>query len=79
MTTIKVYQFLEGFDTSRAGYKFITKVVSIPKAIYSIIVLWNQRSTDRRQLANLNDRMLQDIGITRSEVDCEIKKYIWQE
>ncbi|WP_120636122.1 DUF1127 domain-containing protein [Ruegeria sp. EL01] len=31
----------------------------------------------RRSLAELDDRALKDIGVTRSEADIEVGRYIW--
>jgi uncharacterized protein YjiS (DUF1127 family) len=41
---------------------------------------WRERSRARRQLArlcDLDDYILQDIGLTRSELRCEAKKSFW--
>jgi uncharacterized protein YjiS (DUF1127 family) len=42
---------------------------------------WRERFRTRRQLArlcDLDDHMLQDIGLTRSELRCEAKKPFWR-
>ncbi len=44
----------------------------------SFFACWRERETQRRQLRMLNDRMLRDIGLTRSDVDHEIRKPFWQ-
>ncbi|MCX8955293.1 DUF1127 domain-containing protein [Ruegeria sp. NA] len=31
----------------------------------------------RRQLARLDDRALQDIGVSRSEADAEASRFVW--
>ena len=33
----------------------------------------------RRHLASLNDHMLKDIGVSRADVEYEIRKPFWQE
>jgi uncharacterized protein YjiS (DUF1127 family) len=38
---------------------------------------WLERSNQRRTLAELDDRMLRDIGVTRSQVQHEIAKPFW--
>ncbi len=39
---------------------------------------WKQRVEQRRQLAGLNDHLLKDIGITRSDVMSETRKAMWE-
>ena len=42
-------------------------------------LLWAERARQRRQLAELNEYMLRDIGLTRAEVAAEIRKSFWQQ
>jgi uncharacterized protein YjiS (DUF1127 family) len=42
-------------------------------------LLWADRARQRRQLAELNDYMLRDIGLTRADVAAEIRKSFWQQ
>ncbi len=37
---------------------------------------WRKRSASRSQLARLDDRMLADIGINRSDIDAVIRKIV---
>jgi uncharacterized protein YjiS (DUF1127 family) len=39
---------------------------------------WQQRSAGRRELLNLSERDLRDIGITRNEAQAEANKPFWQ-
>jgi uncharacterized protein YjiS (DUF1127 family) len=43
-----------------------------------IISWWMERSHQRRDLAKLDDRLLDDIGITRSAAAGEIAKPFWR-
>lgn len=47
-------------------------------AIASAYSTWHERSIQRRALARLDDRMLRDIGISRSDVEQEVEKPFWQ-
>ena len=38
---------------------------------------WMQRSQQRRQLRELDDRALRDIGLSRAEVNAEADKPFW--
>ena len=42
------------------------------------VLTWAERARQRRQLAELNDYMLRDIGLTRSDVAEEIRKPFWR-
>jgi uncharacterized protein YjiS (DUF1127 family) len=39
---------------------------------------WKERTDQRRQLVLLDQRMLQDIGITRSDAIHEFHKSVWE-
>lgn len=39
---------------------------------------WHERARSRHQLQGLSDRMLQDLGLTRSEVEVEADKPFWR-
>ena len=40
--------------------------------------IWRQRQIDRRQLAELNDRDLHDVGLSWSDVAYEAEKPFWR-
>jgi len=40
---------------------------------------WNERSRQRWHLRQLDDRMLQDIGVTRVDAEAEWDKPFWTE
>jgi uncharacterized protein YjiS (DUF1127 family) len=44
----------------------------------SVVRTWYQRSCQRRALAELDDRMLRDIGVTRSQAQREAAKLFWR-
>lgn len=39
---------------------------------------WLQRDRDRRALQRLDDRLLRDIGVSRSEIEGEVAKPFWR-
>lgn len=43
------------------------------------ISIWRQRSRERRHLHGLSEYMLQDLGISRADVDHETSKRYWEE
>ena len=44
--------------------------------LYTLWTLWRRRRS-RVALCTLNDRMLKDIGVTRSEAEYEANKWFW--
>lgn len=46
--------------------------------LFGRLIAWNERQRQRYRLQDLDDRDLQDIGLTRSEVDRERRKTFWQ-
>ncbi len=45
--------------------------------VFNTLCTWQQRAQDRATLASLDDRMLQDIGVSRSEAAHEYSKPFW--
>ena len=43
-----------------------------------IILDWQERAQQRRHLSGLDDHLLNDIGISRSDVDAESTKPFWK-
>jgi uncharacterized protein YjiS (DUF1127 family) len=44
-----------------------------------LVAAWRQDSRDRRQLAAMSDRELEDIGVCRAEVAHRISRSFWPE
>ena len=42
------------------------------------ILTWRERATTRRHLLSLDDRLLKDIGITRTQAFGEAEKPFWR-
>ena len=78
MTIMKLHPFTEGTGISSALYSMIQRVEAAAVKDRKTLATWASRTKGRRQLAELNDRMLKDIGLTRAEVLVEIDKYFWQ-
>ncbi len=55
---------------------------SLPISMTRVLALagsWYRRARQRRQLADLSDRQLADIGISRAEACAEAGKPFWQQ
>ena len=46
--------------------------------VLDTVAEWHQRAVSRRELAQLDDRMLQDIGVSNVDVEREISKPFWR-
>lgn len=43
-----------------------------------MVATWLQRKHSREKLKSLSDRALKDIGLTRQEIESEIRKPFWK-
>jgi uncharacterized protein YjiS (DUF1127 family) len=63
-------------DVRRAwGYGFA--VVVLRKGM-DTMVRWQERAGERRRLADMDDRTLADIGVSRSDARAEFDKPFWR-
>ena len=46
--------------------------------VFNILLVWQDRATQRYHLASLSDRRLQDMGLSRADVGGEIAKPFWK-
>lgn len=46
--------------------------------LLGLLALWIERATQRRALAELDDHLLEDVGISRSEARQEAAKPFWR-
>lgn len=46
--------------------------------VLRVLSMWRGRSGRRRTLAELDDRLLQDIGLTRADVELSMMKPFWR-
>ena len=56
----------------------LTSVSDVLARLVEAPLTWLQRDRDRRALQALDDRLLHDIGVSRSEVEGEIAKPFWR-
>ena len=56
----------------------LTSVSDVLARLVEAPLTWLQRDRDRRALQALDDRLLRDIGVSRSEVEGEIAKPFWR-
>ena len=56
----------------------LAHIVRAATALPALVALWFARAGTRRKLAELDDRILRDIGLTRQDVDREAAKPFWR-
>ena len=54
---------------------FVARVII---GAFDTLLLWQQRASERADLARLTDFQLKDVGLTRSDVEREASKPFWQ-
>lgn len=81
MATLKSNQFhlIEDLDIAVFTYRMIERTENSVRALATTLKTWTARSQDRRQLSMMGDRMLQDIGLNRMDVEREAAKFFWQQ
>ena len=47
-------------------------------SFFNTLLLWQERASQRRRLAELDGHMLKDLGISRGEAQAEAAKPFWQ-
>lgn len=47
-------------------------------AVFDLLCEWQDRQRQRRDLAQLSDEVLHDIGLTRADVEREVSKPFWR-
>src|ERR1700731_2681170 len=52
--------------------------LAVIAVILAFVQVWRERGRARRQLAAMSERELQDIGICRSDIACEIGRPFWR-
>jgi len=48
------------------------------RRLLALLSVWRRRAYDRRMLAAMSNRALQDIGLTRSDARREVGKPCWR-
>jgi uncharacterized protein YjiS (DUF1127 family) len=63
-----------------AGRTTTPPVGFVPQGWFAFeqVMAWFERTRQRRQLQQLGDHMLKDIGLSRADVEAEISKPFWR-
>jgi len=64
--------------SSLFGASRSTATANVVTRVLDVVFGWLERSRQRRHLAELDDRLLRDIGISRAEVEAEMSRPFWR-
>lgn len=48
-------------------------------AAFEALLLWQERSRERRQLREMSDHLLKDLGLSRADIEKESSKPFWRD
>jgi uncharacterized protein YjiS (DUF1127 family) len=51
---------------------------ALASGVAELVLTWLERVRQRRQLGQLSDHMLKDIGLARADVEVEVAKPFWR-
>ena len=74
----KQFHFIDDMDIAAATFTLTDRVGNVVIKFNDVLRTWVRRSNDRRMLTLMNERMLNDIGLTHYDVKLESDKYFWQ-
>lgn len=78
MTTAKMSHIIDDLAISEGIYGLVRRVEEASNSLMTTLKVWSARVEDRRQLTQMSDRLLADIGLSRSDIHVEVNKYFWQ-
>ena len=81
MSTLKAKHFhlIEDMDIAALTLAAVERIEAFADKVVGTIRVWARRSNERRALAMMNERLLNDIGLTPMDIDRETAKYFWQQ
>ncbi len=73
------YQNINQFGAV-AGHRrpLIGLVAGLPRRLLDTLLLWQERVSQRRQLMQMDERLLKDIGVSRVQARAEFDKPFWR-
>ncbi len=80
MNTVKAKHFhlIDDMDIAALTFAAIERVEAFAINVRQTLATWIRRSTQRRELTMMSSHMLEDIGLTRYDIEKEAAKYFWQ-
>ena len=47
--------------------------------IFTLLLAWQERTEERLRLQQISDHTLRDIGLSRADIDQEVRKPFWRD
>ena len=76
MASVRVGASCGTLGSGTVGYQPAGRALAAQ--IVETVLTWVERVRQRRQLGQLSDHMLRDIGLSRADVESEVAKRFWQ-
>lgn len=61
----------------RARVGFGSALRSIARTLVERLLTWQEAMAERQRLAELDDRQLRDIGLSRADIERELRRPLW--
>jgi len=60
-----------------AAQEGVVTLFTLPERVLNTLTLWQTRTEERRHLRSLDVRTLNDVGLSRAEIEREASKPFW--
>jgi len=77
-TKARNFHLIEDLDVAALTFAAVERIEGLAATVKQSVQLWVRRSNERRLLGQMNQRMLNDIGLTTADVEKEAAKFFWQ-
>ena len=67
-----------GVDFKGAGFRALVRAKKIPALVVETLTRWQRRADSRRRISQLEDYILADVGLTRTDLVEEARKPFWR-
>ena len=60
------------------GAGFLGKIAGLPIKLFNVLLVWQDRASQRAHLTQLPDYLIEDMGLSARDVRREAAKFFWQ-
>lgn len=75
---VKTYPDLHCTDRQAPGWLRAEWLFTAPQRMIETLLVWHDRWVERRELLELDERMLRDCGLSRRDVERVARKPFWR-
>ena len=77
-TNTRHFHLIEDLDIAALTFAAVERIEGFAATVQGAIRLWVRRSNERRLLSQMNQHLLDDIGLSIADVERETSKFFWQ-